>query len=321
MQTFNKILNDSITEALKIKKKASDKTEQPTPTPQKIKAKRPSDSLKVGTVDNIDVYKSSHSTQKRDGEKKARDHGIKDELILKKIKKVFDSGELVPGNKTIIVYKNSKARYDMMIINKENGYITIITFIQGREKDPEFYFTKSRQKQDRIVVESVEYPYIILDEEGEMYIMKFKTEKDDDVLLKLMTTAIRGGYSLFKDENYWFANALEYKREKIAKWLYDVDVNISNLDYGALGTAAMAGNLEMVRILLADDKFQVPSGIVDDMNSVTPGIAKILMKDDRVLEMLLAKPKWKWYDKAIKLIAKKSNNKKLGKYADLLGDD
>lgn len=55
-----------------------------------------------------------------------------------------------------------------MIIDNEENYLTVVTFIQGREKDPENYLTQSRQYQDRIIVEDLgikQENVIILDAE------------------------------------------------------------------------------------------------------------------------------------------------------------
>ena len=157
MKTFRQIA-EGITEALKIVKKKEDK---PTTQPQQKKTKKPKGTL-VGTVQDAKVYKTFHSTQIRNGDKKPRDYGIKDALILKRLDKMLADKDFHKNTKTIVIYKNSKARYDLMVVIKEYGVINIITFIQGREKDPYNYFTKSRQQEDKIIVENQEISNIII---------------------------------------------------------------------------------------------------------------------------------------------------------------
>lgn len=118
----------------------------------------PTNPLFVGNANGFKVYKSNHSTEKRDS--KERDHGIKNELIIRVLEKALKKG-LKENSRTMLVYKNTKGRYDLMVVSKNNNSITIITFIQERKKQPEEYFTPKHKKDNKMILESTETIHII----------------------------------------------------------------------------------------------------------------------------------------------------------------
>ena len=334
-------ISHKISEALKIVKKnnPSDPQSSPSKEPKQHASprnRRPSNDLLVGSVDGIDVYKSFHSTQVRVGDKKSRDHGIKDALILKKIKNVLDTGELSPNEKTLIIYKNSKARYDLMIIIEENGYISIVTFMQEREKDPYNYFTKSRQRENKIIVENVEYPYIILDEEefdedtswGSVVSMDGKLGYGYEKTVKYLLD------NKVKIETYQVAKILATGDKKLIKTISKMKIDYMGDDNSLLKGMIISGQTDSIKIILPEiKKFSGKYDIFYELNSIVTrlnaaydykGTLDAVLSNKDALESIIKSIKDKnGYSggdltEYIEGFLKRKKLKKVGKFADLL---
>lgn len=145
----------------------------------------------VGDVNGLPVVKSKHSQEIRAGEKKSRDRNIKDELILKVLNKMMATGEFKPNVATMLIYKNTKGRFDLMVVKQEKGSIVIITFIQERKKDPYDYFTNKRSRDKKIIVES-EFEIELEEDLGNIIIIKDDLEEitEDMGVLAGITTAL-----------------------------------------------------------------------------------------------------------------------------------
>lgn len=132
--------------------------------------------LYVGDVNGLPVVKSKHTQEIRAGEKKSRDRNIKDELILKVLNKMMATGEFKPNVATMLIYKNTKGRFDLLVVKQEGNTLVIITFIQERKKDPYDYFTNKRSRDKKIVVES-EFEIELDEELGDIIIIKDDLEE------------------------------------------------------------------------------------------------------------------------------------------------
>lgn len=177
MKSFKTI---ALLEGLKIvKKQSDDNKETKQPTKKKSGYDPRKNPLYVGDVNGLPVVKSKHTQEIRPGEKKPRDRNIKDELILKVLNKMMATGEFKPNNNTMLIYKNTKGRYDLLVVKQEGSTLLIITFIQERKKDPYDYFTNKRSRDQKIVVEAEDDidNIIIVTEEIELEI-ELEDDKD-----------------------------------------------------------------------------------------------------------------------------------------------
>lgn len=179
MKSFKVI---ALLEALKIVKKKTDsrddiKTDIANKEISQAKKKKsgydPRKSpLYVGDVNGLPVIKSKHTQEIRAGEKKSRDRNIKDELILKVLNKMMVTGEFKPNVSTMLIYKNTKGRYDLLVVKQEKGVLLIITFIQERKKDPYDYFTNKRSRDQKIVVEEEEFEIELEEDLQDIIVLK-----------------------------------------------------------------------------------------------------------------------------------------------------
>jgi hypothetical protein len=160
MKTFKDYI---LAEALRIVKKN-------TPAKPLNKPRETKDNFKpaidVSYFDNVEIVRSKHSKEIRDGQLVSRDDGLRDAVILKAIKKAWKKG-LRANTKTVITYKNKKKKYDMIVIDwkQSQDKIILITSIQDNKNSPKTYFRQSNKTQDKIMTEQFnEYEVIELEE-------------------------------------------------------------------------------------------------------------------------------------------------------------
>ena len=155
-------------EALKIVKKKSDQSSQNAQTNQK----RPRESkgnfekkIDISYFDNVQIVRSNHTKETRNGELVPRDEGLRDAIILKAVKKAWKKG-LKPKTKTMITYKNKKKKYDMIVVDwqKSQNKIILVTSIQDAKDSPRMYFGPSHKNDPQIMTESYN-EIIMLDED------------------------------------------------------------------------------------------------------------------------------------------------------------
>jgi len=167
MKTFREYAYD-IDEALKIVKKKSDQGNQNNQNTYK----RPRETkgnfekkIDISYFDTVQIIKSKHIKEIRDGELVPRDEGLRDAVILRVIKKAWKKG-LKPNTKTMITYKNKKKKYDMIVVDwqKSQNKIILVTSIQDSKDSPRMYFGPSHKNDPQIMTESYN-EIIMLDED------------------------------------------------------------------------------------------------------------------------------------------------------------
>lgn len=113
------------------------------------------ESIKIGVVNGIIIFKSVHAQEIRTGEGHTRDYGLTDEKIEEIFKKLFLKPTYNPKKKTMVVYKNDKKKFDLLVISPlESRYIKIITIIQGNKNNSYDYFTPSHKDEQKVIVEN-----------------------------------------------------------------------------------------------------------------------------------------------------------------------
>ena len=158
MITFKEYIID---EALKIMKKR-DTESKPNNKPRESKGNFEK-KIDISYFDDVQIVKSKHIKETRDGQQVPRDDGLRDAVILKAIKKAWKKG-LKPNTKTIITYKNKKKKYDMIVIDwqQSQNKIILVTSIQDSKDTPKGYFGPSHKNDAKIMTESeIECDYII----------------------------------------------------------------------------------------------------------------------------------------------------------------
>jgi hypothetical protein len=144
MKTFREIAQN---EALKIVKKKT--------TPAAPVAKPEEIQIDITYFDSVQIIRSKHTKETRNGQQVPRDDGLRDAVILKAIKKAWKKG-LNPNTKTMITYKNKKKKYDMIVVDwvKRENKIILVTSIQDSKDAPKYYFGPKHKNDEKIMTES-----------------------------------------------------------------------------------------------------------------------------------------------------------------------
>ena len=157
--TENRILNEALTEALKIVKKGFDKPDKRQDITKDIHnkeidtAKKDMDPYVVGNANGVLVKKSMHAHEVRDGQSKPRDYGMDNDYILDLAKKVMAKPLFKKNEKTLVIYRNKKGKYDKMVVELEGRVFKIITIIQGNKRQPYDYMRGIHSKSKHVLVE------------------------------------------------------------------------------------------------------------------------------------------------------------------------
>jgi len=164
MKTFREYAYD-IDETLKIVKKKSDQSDQNTYKRSKKSKGNFEKKISISYFDTVQIIKSKHIKETRDGELVPRDEGLRDAVVLRVIKKAWKKG-LKPNIKTMITYKNKKKKYDMIVVDweKSQNKIILVTSIQDSKDSPRMYFGPSHKNDPQIMTESYN-EIIMLDED------------------------------------------------------------------------------------------------------------------------------------------------------------
>jgi len=139
------------TEALRIKKKASSDNRQKHI--DDIHQKEIDDHL-VGIIGDINVIKTHHTKEVRTGDSRSRDDGVANDLLLNVFRKLFLKPTFKPREKYAVVYKNTKKKWDVMVVELRNKVLSIITIIKKNARTPYDAKQSTRSSQKNIIVES-----------------------------------------------------------------------------------------------------------------------------------------------------------------------
>jgi len=160
-------------EKLRIVKKSSQKSKETNKHHQSDmdSAKKDFESSVIGKVKGKTVKKSRHMSQVRDGDTLPRDHGVSNEDILEIVEKALNHPNYKHREKLMVVYKNKKGRYDLLVMSVQRNLITLITIIRENKRMPVDYFTPKHKDRVKLVVESQEMQELDLKDDYQILVI------------------------------------------------------------------------------------------------------------------------------------------------------
>ena len=120
-------------------------------------AKKEMDPLQVGYIGDIKIMKSKHATEIRDQDSFSRDYNMDNDMFLSVFRKLFMKRTFKPNQKTSVVYRNKKRKFDVMVVELRGKTLTIITVIKKGERAPYDAKQSSREGQVNIIVEKIKH--------------------------------------------------------------------------------------------------------------------------------------------------------------------
>ena len=107
----------------------------------------------VGNINGILIKKTRHAHENRDYEFHPRDYGLTNDDILTIFNKALKKPSFKKNIKTMIVYRNKKGKYDVIVAEWKGHFIDIITIMQKNKRSPYEYFTPKHGDEARTIVE------------------------------------------------------------------------------------------------------------------------------------------------------------------------